>query len=666
MTNTRKFLPRFLRRDVPYRPYREERDQAGAYRLVFEFFRTYIWPFKYRFILYLILSALVGVATYLMAYYGRVVVDDILVIAPPAPSQSTVAHPFSREEGLTMTQRRVEEGAVSEAYHAKYPNTRPPHAGRKLFVLFIIYLATVVALNTGHRMAIRARHRVAQYTTIHLREDLHRKIMSLSSGFHQGTTPGRLMSRILSDVEMVQSQLLNVTAVIFAQSIVFMVGFIILILLDWRCMVAVVIAAVPFSMMVHKNQEMMKTFGREMRHSNSCLWGLVSQKLDAMKAIYAYGREKMEIINFFRLSSVMQRDALEQQRLGASIGRTAQLISTFATQGIFIYCTVRVLQYRMTLGEMMFIYGTAATLFGPVVAITQLSQPVSNLLVVLQRATQMLHNPNFIADKPTARPFPAPLLLGVQIQDMSFRYDTRSPVVLHNINVNIPVGQWLCIMGPSGAGKTTLVNLITRLYEPTTGRISIDDVPLDDIQLMSLRHYMTLVPQEAQIISGTIRNNITYGYPTATPREIMDAAKAADCHDFVMDLPAKYETIVGDKGVTLSGGQRQRISIARALITRPHILVLDDCTSALDANTERKIQETLTKQMVGKTAIIVSQRVSMAMRCDHIIVLEDGHITERGSHAHLIQKGGFYSRLYAQQTAGSRGQIENGELREEN
>ncbi len=234
---------------------------------------------------------------------------------------------------------------------------------------------------------------------------------------------------------------------------------------------------------------------------------------------------------------------------------------------------------------------------------------------------------------------------------VDFAYEEESDNVLHDISLHIPAGSWVCIMGPSGSGKTTLIQLLARLYDPTHGDVLVDGIPLQAFAFNSMRKHMAMVPQEPQILSGTVRENITYGRQDATASEIMKAAQAADCHDFIMDLPIKYETTVGERGTTLSGGQRQRISIARALLTNPEVLLLDDCTSALDANTERKIQETLAHLMLGKTAVIVSQRVSMAMRCDKIIVLEDGRITQRGTHDKLLQEPGFYARLHAQQTS---------------
>ena len=205
-------------------------------------------------------------------------------------------------------------------------------------------------------------------------------------------------------------------------------------------------------------------------------------------------------------------------------------------------------------------------------------------------------------------------------------------------------------MGASGSGKTTLLNLLSRLYEPTTGQVLIDDIDLKNIKMASLRHAVGVVPQEAQIFSGSMRDNICYGFPNATNKQIMDAAKAAQMHDFILEMQVQYETLIGQRGTSLSGGQRQRLSLARALLTNPELLILDDCTSALDANTEQKIQETLARILVGKTAIMVSQRVSMAMRCHKIAVLENGVISEYGSHHELLEKHGFYAKLFSQQT----------------
>lgn len=667
-----------MRRDVPYRPSREEREHGGDFKLIVEFFRRYMWPHRNSVGICILFATLTACSVYLMSYYGKVVIDEILVVKQGGHVAVTDAHVASprsepgrrvrgpdafadddrptqgRDRALEAPSERdsrAEAGRASEQFRAANAGLRPPQAGRRLMGIFLMYLTTVVFLNMGARVSNRARVRVAQHLTLKLREDMHRKIIGLSSGYHQSTSPGRLMARILSDVDVVQRHLLDVVQTASSQTIMFVVGVTILSALEWRCTLAVLFAMFPYSWAMRKNHHSMRSVNREIRHSNSCLWGLVSQKLDAIRAIYAYGREKTEMVNFHRLSSVMQRDALEQQRLGASIGRAAQLISTLTSQGIFIYCATQVLDGAMSLGKMMYVYGAAANLFSPIIHLTQLTTSMSNLLVVLQRMTLTLRNPNVIADAPGAAEFPIPLKTGIVVEKLSFRYDDEGERILDNIDLEIPAGRWLCIMGPSGSGKTTLVSLLARLYDPTEGSIRVDGVPLTNIRLASLRDHTAMVPQEAQIISGTVRANITYGHPQASPTEIMNAAKAADCHDFIMNLPVKYETIIGEKGMTLSGGQRQRISIARALITNPDVLVLDDCTSALDANTERKIQETLTRLLEGKTAIIVSQRVSMAMRCHRIVVVEDGHITERGTHEQLLQRGGFYSRLHAQQTA---------------
>jgi ATP-binding cassette subfamily B protein len=251
-------------------------------------------------------------------------------------------------------------------------------------------------------------------------------------------------------------------------------------------------------------------------------------------------------------------------------------------------------------------------------------------------------------------PLPSPLRTGVEIHNLSFSYGNADAgdAVLRSVEFDVAAGSWVCLMGASGSGKSTLLHLLCRLYDPSHGIIRFDGVPLSKVRLDSLREKVGFVPQTPQIFSGTVRDNITYGKPDATPSEIMAAAKMAEMHDFILEMPVQYETLVGERGTTLSGGQRQRLSLARALLTDPEVLLLDDCTSALDANTERRIQETLARNLRGKTAIIASQRVSMAKRCDRIVVLENGVVSESGTHGELLAQGGFYSRLHAQQTEG--------------
>ena len=643
-------------RNIPFRPPRKRKSRSsGGFGLYRRFFSAYMLPHKWRLLLCLLLVGTNACSVYLMSFYGRIVVDKILVVrvgadeAAAGAGQKRRIWAPDRERGARQLPRQGLGRRIDMGLSA---SERPPGAGRWLMLLFVVYMLTRVALNYLARLAQRTRIGIGQRITAHLREDMHRKVLELSLSFHKAYDPGQLMSRIVSDVGMVQQQMMSSVTSLAQSLAMIVVGGLILLTAEWRLALIVLFIVPLYAVIYQRARPKIREITKELRHTNSCLFGYTSHTFDAMKAVQAYGREGREQLSFHRLTGCFLRDALYQQRLSAKLSRASTIISSVGSTIIFLLGARFVMDARMSLGEMMFVYSATVSLFSPVLQLAGISVTFNRLFVVLQRVVDVLDHPLEIVDAPDAVDFPHPLHKGIALRNVRFSYapEAETEPVLRNINLHIPAGSWLCVMGASGCGKSTLLYLLARLYEPATGQIALDGVPLQKIKTVSLRRSVGFVPQEAEIFSGTVRENICYGVPDAEPQQIVEAAKAAELHDFIVEMPVQYETLIGQKGTSLSGGQRQRLSLARALLTDPDVLILDDCTSALDADTEHKIQTTLARILVGKTAIIVSQRVSMAKRCHRICVIEDGVIRESGTHEELLAGRGFYARLHAQQT----------------
>ncbi len=656
-------------RDYPYRPPLNRPKEGGTdWPLYLRFTRQYAWPYRWSLIVCMILVAVNSNYVYVISYLSRVVVDNILVIHSEGEGDEQTGRysitSSDRDSGRPLSRpvvsmgRKIDMGVKGSA--------RPPEAGNKLLLLAVCYMLTQCFFNTIGRLAARRHIVVAQGIMGRLREDMHRKVMELSMSYHQAMSPGRLLSRILSDVESVQLEMMALMISGTYCCSMILTGTMILLFVEWRMAIVAAMVMPLYSWMYLNKRPQIRSLNQDLRHTNACLYGLVSQKIDAMKAIQSYAREPGEELAFHRLVACFFRDAMKVQWISSVLGCKAGILAHLCNCGIFLYGGKMVLDGEMTLGRLIFVQSATVTLFQPVLEFSQLNFVLQRLRISLLRVAGVLDREVEITDDPNAVEFPHPIRQGIEVRNVAFTYpaaklsrevdenDDAPPLppepVLRDVSFCVPAGTWLCIMGASGCGKTTLLHLLSRLYMPSKGEIQVDGIDLQKINLLSFRRAVGVVPQEAQIFSGSMKENISYGFPDADNEQIMAAAKAAQMHDFILEMKTQYETIIGQKGASLSGGQRQRLSLARALLTDPELLILDDCTSALDANTERKIQETLEEILVGKTAIMVSQRVSMAMRCHKILVLEDGLVKEYGTHRELLQKHGFYSKLHSQQT----------------
>jgi ATP-binding cassette subfamily B protein len=316
----------------------------------------------------------------------------------------------------------------------------------------------------------------------------------------------------------------------------------------------------------------------------------------------------------------------------------------------------------MSIGQIVAFANYLLSTMNPLIMMTMLANTWANGIASARRINEVLDTVPDVCDDPHALPLPDTAQARVTFTEVSFRYDGSSDsLVLKDVNLAAEPGQVVAILGATGAGKTSLINLIPRFYDPFAGRILIGGFDIRRVQQDSLLAHIGIVPQETILFSGTIRDNIRYGRPEATDEEVIAAAKAAQAHDFIMQLPQGYDTRVEERGVNLSGGQKQRIAIARALIMQPRILILDDSTSSVDVETETKIQDALREWMRGCTSFVVAQRISTVLRADKIIVIDKGQIVAQGTHAELLKTSPIYQEIYDSQL-GAGPQIEKAEL----
>lgn len=495
---------------------------------------------------------------------------------------------------------------------------------------------------------------MAQRIVYKMRIDLYRHLQDLSYSFYDKTDVGQIITRVTSDMDSIGRFLSLDLMTIMGSSVTLALAIFILINLNLKLTLVTALTIMPIVSVVSLS---FNKFVRPIFERNwvevSALNTIVQETISGFRIVKALGAEEDLFRKFDERSGRVFKLGLRSTKLMATTWSTMGLVMGLTTALIYWYGGSEIFGGTLMIGDLLAFTMYSSMLIWPVLSFGMVLVGYQNAMVSARRTFEVLDAEPEVKEKPGALELP-PIEGRLAFEDVYFGYDPQKPV-LKGVSFEVKPGEKVALVGATGSGKSTLIKLIPRFYDPQKGRITIDGYDLRDLKIDSLRRQIGIVHQDIFLFPTTIRENIAYGRSNASMEEVERAAKIARIHDFIASLPSGYETPVGERGVTLSGGQRQRIAIARALIIDPRILILDDSTSSVDSETEWEIYEALKELVKDRTVFIITQRLSTLRLADRIIVLEDGRVVESGTHEELISKEGVYSRLYRSQYLGPAG-----------
>ncbi len=506
--------------------------------------------------------------------------------------------------------------------------------------------------------------KTSQGAAYDMRNDIYAKLQSLSFSFHDQAQTGQLMTRVTSDVDLVR-QFVGQGFLQLVAAVVMLAGSAaILLAMNWRLALAA-LAIVPFVFLVMgRFIRTVQPLFRQVQARLGALNTILQENLAGVRVVKAFAREMHEIERFGEANRALLAENLRATWAASS---TFPVIFSMANLGTLIviwYGGNEVIGGSLTLGELVAFNGYLSFLMFPIFMLGMIAANMTRAAASAQRVFEVLDVESEVQELPGAGSLP-PIRGRVAFEDVSFRYAGAEHDALSHISFVAEPGETVAIVGTTGSGKSTIINLIPRFYDVRSGRVTIDGHDVRDVTLESLRSQIGIVLQETVLFSGTIRENIAYGVPEATREQVEAAARVAQAHDFIMEQPQGYDTRIGEGGVGLSGGQMQRIAIARALLLNPRVLILDDSTSSVDAETEYQIQRAMDGLLKGRTSFIIAQRISSVRNADRILVLDGSHLVAGGSHEELLATSALYAEIVASQlredARGERGTEQDGQ-----
>ncbi|MFW6007511.1 MAG: ABC transporter ATP-binding protein [Halanaerobiales bacterium] len=512
-----------------------------------------------------------------------------------------------------------------------------------LFMIIVYFLKGLSYYGQKYLIAY-----VAQKAVRDIREELYENLQNLSLSFYAQNNTGEIISRVTNDVSQLQGSIVDGSISIIYNFLTFLGGIGYLVYLNYRLTLFLIVVLPVMAYILNRFNKKIRKVSKNVQIKVADISDILQETLSAVRVVKSFGREEFEYKRFAEENNANFRAKVKNAQYNAVLSPVMEFLAAIAFTAILWFGGVEVMNGNMRASELIAFFTLLMTITSPLKSLSSLSGTIQRALASAERIFETMDLDDYIYDGEENKKILNRVEGHIKYENVYFSYNDDE-MVLEDINFEANPGEVIALVGASGAGKTTLVDLIPRFYSPDRGRILLDGINIEQINLDSLRKYIGIVPQETLLFSGTLRTNILYGNLQASQKQVTEAAKAANAHEFIQNFKDGYNTIVGERGVGLSGGQRQRIAIARAILKDPKILILDEATSALDTKSEKLVQEALERLMKNKTTFVIAHRLSTIKNADKILVLSRGKIVEKGTHASLIENQKDYFKLYQNQ-----------------